>query len=146
MGNIERRTCNPLPFVLEELEANNYPEQHAGDDIVWGVVYRIEKSQVENVKDYLDIREINGYSIHMVEVHPVDPNARPIQATVYIGTPDNPQFVGNPPPRVEELAKHICVSSGPSGENRYGYSKCRVVSQPLISHVIENTCTSYTMR
>ena len=86
---------------------------------MWGVVYRIEKSQVEAVKDYLDIREINGYSIQMVDVHQTDPNSIPIRATVYIGTPDNPQFVGNPPPIVEDLAKHICISSGPSGENKY---------------------------
>lgn len=30
---------------------------------VWGVAYRIETEHVEEVKEYLDIREINGYTI-----------------------------------------------------------------------------------
>ena len=85
---------------------------------MWGLAYRIERSQVENVKEYLDIREINGYSIHKVDVHQVDPDKPPISAIVYIGTPENPQFVGNPPPKVEVLARTIYESKGPSGENR----------------------------
>lgn len=92
--------------------------KHAADDVVWGVAYRIEKHEVEKVKDYLDIREINGYSLHQVEVHPSDPNERNINAIVYIGTPDNPQFVGNPPPSVGELSRRIYSCRGPSGENR----------------------------
>jgi cation transport protein ChaC len=35
---------------------------------------------------------------------------------VYIGLPENPQFLGPQDP--EELARHILVSRGPSGENR----------------------------
>lgn len=35
---------------------------------------------------------------------------------VYIGLPENPQFLGPQDP--EALAKHILQSRGPSGENR----------------------------
>jgi len=70
------------------------------------------------VKEYLDIREVNGYSIHQVEVHQVEPHVPRIMSTVYIGTPSNPHFVGNPPPNINELARHIYHSRGPSGENR----------------------------
>lgn len=35
---------------------------------------------------------------------------------VYIGLPDNPQFLGRQNP--QELARHILRSRGPSGENR----------------------------
>jgi cation transport regulator ChaC len=66
---------------------------------------------------YLDIREINGYSIHTVPVHQADPTLPPIITTVYIGTPDNPQFVKDIP-SAEDLARHIFNSRGPSGENR----------------------------
>lgn len=92
-------------------------DHHEADDVIWGVAYRIEKSKVEEVKKYLDIREINGYSIHTVPVHQADPTLPPIITTVYIGTPDNPQFVKDIP-SADDLARHIFNSRGPSGENR----------------------------
>src|SRR5690606_9143294 len=39
---------------------------------VWGVAYRIERDKVAEVKEYLDIREINGYSIQYASFHPED--------------------------------------------------------------------------
>ncbi|KAH9437993.1 hypothetical protein MCOR02_001632 [Pyricularia oryzae] len=84
-------------------------------DRVWGVAYRIKADKVDEVKDYLDIREINGYTIHYTPFHPADRSA-PIRTLVYIGTPDNPQFVGPQDPQA--LAEHIHRSEGPSGLNR----------------------------
>ena len=66
------------------------------------------------MKEYLDIREINGYTIHYTPFHPADGSSN-IQTLVYIGTPDNAQFVGPQDP--QELAKHILQSKGPSGRN-----------------------------
>ncbi|KAK3354104.1 ChaC-like protein-domain-containing protein [Neurospora tetraspora] len=92
---------------------------------VWGVAYRIKADRVAEVKEYLDIREINGYTIHWTPFHPasdVDPallppaQKGPIQTLVYIGTPDNAQFTGPQDP--QELAEHIYRSKGPSGLNR----------------------------
>lgn len=40
----------------------------------------------------------------------------PIPCLVYIGLPDNPQFLGPQDPQA--LAEHIVRSRGPSGENR----------------------------
>ena len=83
------------------------------------------------VKEYLDIREINGYSIQYTpfnqdmsatyqNVHVPDntsaPNGGPIRCLVYIGLPDNPQFLGAQDPQA--LAEHIIKSRGPSGENK----------------------------
>lgn len=89
---------------------------------VWGVAYRIIPDRVAEVKEYLDIREINGYTIHYTPFHPTPgtdpallPQRGPIQALVYIGTPDNDQFVGPQDP--QELAEHIARSHGPSGPN-----------------------------
>ncbi|KAH7328947.1 ChaC-like protein [Stachybotrys elegans] len=84
-------------------------------DKVWGVAYRIIPDKVAEVKDYLDIREINGYSIHYTPFHPADGSA-PIRTLVYIGTPDNEQFVGPQDP--QQLAEHILKSQGPSGLNK----------------------------
>ncbi|CAJ2501458.1 Uu.00g043110.m01.CDS01 [Anthostomella pinea] len=92
---------------------------------VWGIAYRIARDKVAEVKEYLDIREINGYSIHytpwsvvsqlLVLIHPAD-GSPPIRTLVYIGTPDNDQFTGPQDPQA--LAQHIYVSEGPSGLNR----------------------------
>ncbi|KAI0136437.1 ChaC-like protein-domain-containing protein [Xylariales sp. AK1849] len=84
-------------------------------DRVWGVAYRIEATKVAEVKDYLDIREINGYTIHYTPFHPAD-SSGPIRTLVYIGTPDNDQFTG--PQEPQALAEHIHRSEGPSGLNR----------------------------
>ncbi len=68
------------------------------------------------VKAYLDIREINGYSIRYTDIHPADPSVAPITCMVYIGLPNNSQFVGPQDPQT--LAEHIWKSQGPSGENK----------------------------
>ncbi|ODA78786.1 hypothetical protein RJ55_06170 [Drechmeria coniospora] len=82
---------------------------------VWGVAYRIMPQHVAEVKQYLDIREINGYSIHYAPFHPSD-GSPPLTTLVYIGTPDNEQFVGPQDP--QKLAEHILASRGPSGLNK----------------------------
>lgn len=91
-------------------------DQHAsGSDKVWGTAYRIEASKVDEVREYLDIREINGYTIHYTSFHPAD-NSPSIRTLVYIGTPDNEQFLGPQDPQA--LAEHIHKSVGPSGLNK----------------------------
>jgi len=70
---------------------------------------------VDEVRDYLDIREINGYTIHYTPFHPADKSAV-IKTLVYIGTPDNDQFLGPQDPQL--LAEHINKSEGPSGLNK----------------------------
>lgn len=80
----------------------------------------------------MNIREINGYSIQYApfkrpedmsatyqNVHvpeTVSPDGKPIKCLVYIGLPDNPQFLGPQDP--QKLAEHIVKSRGPSGENK----------------------------
>jgi glutathione-specific gamma-glutamylcyclotransferase len=87
----------------------------SGSDRVWGTAYRIEASKVAEVREYLDIREINGYTIHYTPFHPAD-GSPSIRTLVYIGTPDNDQFMGPQDP--QKLAEHIYRSVGPSGLNR----------------------------
>lgn len=67
------------------------------------------------MKANLDIREINGYSIHYTAFHPAASPSEPIRTLVYIGTPDNDQFTG--PQDIQALAEHIHRSEGPSGLN-----------------------------
>ena len=42
--------------------------------------------------------------------------SKPINCLVYIGLPDNSQFLG--PQNPQKLAEHIVQSRGPSGENK----------------------------
>lgn len=71
---------------------------------------------MKEVQEYLDIREINGYSIQYTPFYPADSDQSNIRCMVYIGMPDNPQFLGPLDP--QDLAVHINKSRGPSGENR----------------------------
>lgn len=105
------------------------------DDLaVWGVAYYIEAKNVDEVKAYMDVREQDGYSTHLVhfEIHdvPIDNSVlhealsqapqdsvgvRRIESTVYIGTIQNLSFVG--PEEISATAKVIRTSKGPSGQN-----------------------------
>lgn len=103
--------------------ANSDHQHTSTSERVWGAAYRIPPAKVAEVRAYLDIREINGYSMQYVPFHPVLSNseapstfAAPIMCLLYIGMPDNPQFLGVQDP--EQLAKHILKSRGPSGENK----------------------------
>jgi len=91
-------------------------DHHASEsDRVWGTAYRIDASKVAEVREYLDIREVNGYTIHYTPFYPADGSPR-IRTLVYIGTPENEQFMGPQDP--QKLAEHIYRSEGPSGLNK----------------------------
>ncbi|KAL8862804.1 MAG: hypothetical protein Q9178_000746 [Gyalolechia marmorata] len=84
---------------------------------VWGVAYHIPREHVREVQDYLDIREINGYSIQYTPFQPAAHEGDPIEkCMVYIGLPSSPQFLG--PQDLDQLAAMIWKCRGASGENR----------------------------
>ena len=83
---------------------------------VFGAAYRIPPCHVKEVQEYLDIREINGYSIQYTSFYPSTSDNRPIEkCLVYIGLPSNPQFLGRQRP--QDVAEVIATSTGPSGAN-----------------------------
>ena len=84
-------------------------------DRVWGAAYHIPQSKVSEVRDYLDIREMNGYSIQHAKFHPAEQGQPELECLVYVGLPSNPQFLGAQEP--DDLAQHIARSAGPSGRN-----------------------------
>lgn len=91
-------------------------QRHTEGERVWGAAYHIITSKVQEVKDYLDIREINGYSVQYTTFHAARPHSEEIRCLVYIGMPENPQFMGTLRP--QDVAETINQSVGPSGENR----------------------------
>jgi len=112
--------------VICKYKAEIYQHTSPPEEKVWGAAYHIPPEHVDEVQSYLDIREINGYSIQYTTFHPSkialnsaendqDPT-QPIKCLVYIGLPTNPQFVGPQDPSA--LAEHILGSVGPSGENK----------------------------
>lgn len=114
---------SPLPVNPHQLPPQ-VPSSSYPLPIVWGAAYRIPRPHVETVKTYLDIREINGYSIQHADFYPC-PSLSPSFATsqqpaikntlLYIGLPTNPNFLGPLHPR--EVSAVIAGSKGPSGEN-----------------------------
>lgn len=97
-------------------DADESPE----GDIVWGVTYTIDPLHAEEVREYLDFREKNGYTPQSVDVHGIraDTNEEYVvnkDTLVYVGLPDNPAFVGPSP--LDQLSERIFTCQGPSGKN-----------------------------
>ncbi|PYH92717.1 cation transporter ChaC [Aspergillus ellipticus CBS 707.79] len=94
---------------------------------VWGAAYHIPASHANEVRHYLDVREIDGYTDHYTPFHPVltskgsdatDTPSTPITCMVYIGQPSNPQFLRDPALRDQQaVAEVISRGEGQSGKN-----------------------------
>ncbi|KAL5041740.1 hypothetical protein BDW71DRAFT_201137 [Aspergillus fruticulosus] len=120
---IERNFWETLDDPLSRLESSTTR--------VWGAAYHIPASHAEEVHDYLDVREIDGYSVHYTPFHPVTttatatgtstdqpPSATPMTCMVYIGQPSNPQFLRDPARRdPQDVAEVISRGVGQSGKN-----------------------------
>lgn len=103
------------------------------DDLrLWGCAYYIAPEHVDEIRDYLDVREQDGYTMHDVPFHittspdtdeaksvlseyPSSGGYRVINSYIYIGTIDNESFVGPEP--IGSTAEVIRTSVGPSGRN-----------------------------
>ncbi|KAJ5965465.1 hypothetical protein N7481_012179 [Penicillium waksmanii] len=123
---IEQEFWETLDDPLATLESES-----ASIGKVWGAAYHIPASHAEEVHDYLDEREINGYTAHFTPFHAISPVATrtvakvpeadattPITCMVYIGQPTNPQFLREHEERdAEQVAQVISDSQGKSGKN-----------------------------
>jgi len=90
------------------------------DDIVWGIAYTIDPVYQAEVRDYLDYREKDGYTMETLDIHGI--NAEGVECVIirnalcYVGRNDNPSFIGSEP--LDKLAHRIWQSVGPSGPNK----------------------------
>lgn len=80
----------------------------------WGMVYEIDEAVAREVGARLDYREKGGYERVTLEVV-LPGEGRVVEATTYIASPENPDYLGPAP--LDVIARHIYRSRGPSGAN-----------------------------
>ncbi|KAL4237608.1 Cation transport regulator-like protein 2 [Mactra antiquata] len=85
------------------------------EDKVYGIAFEIHAHDAEDVRKHLDHREKGGYSKVTVQFHPENINESEFDLELYIGTEDNPNYLGPAP--LDDIAKQIYKSVGPSGKN-----------------------------
>ncbi|KAF8990288.1 ChaC-like protein-domain-containing protein [Cyathus striatus] len=102
----------------EEWDLFSGADAFPDDDTVWGVAYTIDPAYEAEVRDYLDYREKDGYTMETLDIHGIDDkrHEKIIIHNCYVGRNDNPSFVGAEP--LEELADRIWRTVGPSGPNK----------------------------
>ncbi|CAI7630657.1 unnamed protein product [Penicillium crustosum] len=117
---IERTFWETLDDPLAHLES-----EASTTGKVWGAAYHIPASHAEEVHDYLDEREIDGYSAHYTPFHPTvdiegangSSGSSPIICMLYVGQPTNPQFLRDPADREpQNVAQVISAGHGLSGK------------------------------
>lgn len=111
------------PSILTPPQLAHTETAESSSSRVWGAAYRIPASHAEEVHDYLDEREIDGYTVHYTPFYPFTEghavaDAKPITCMVYIGQPTNPQFLRDPARREpQDVAEVISRGRGQSGKN-----------------------------
>ncbi|OJA19698.1 hypothetical protein AZE42_08389 [Rhizopogon vesiculosus] len=103
----------------EEWDHFSQSDAFPNEDIVWGIAYTIDPAYEAEVRDYLDYREKDGYTMEILDVYTIENGIEKVgihDAYCYVGRPDNPSFIGSEP--LEDLAQRIWASVGPSGQNK----------------------------
>jgi len=102
-----------------------------------GVAYHIDDSVWEGgVRDQLDHREKGGYTQHVTKFYPEDTSLEPVTVTLYLGDKDHGQYAGAD--SVENMAKLILKSVGPSGPNKEYLYNLTIAMKELVPHVVDN--------
>ncbi len=87
----------------------------APGETCWGMAYRVDGDDREQVLAGLDYREKGGYRLVDVSLRFTGTEGGIVGGLVYIATPDNPNYLG--PAEPADIAAQIRASTGPSGHN-----------------------------
>ena len=103
--------------VVTLIPHDEWIEKFSVDDlksepIVWGMAYYVDDSNKNEVFEYLDFREKNGYELTMVQVHTTQGI---LDCHLYVASTTNEAFLGPQPLNV--IAEQIRTTVGPSGPN-----------------------------
>ncbi|KJA20885.1 hypothetical protein HYPSUDRAFT_203470 [Hypholoma sublateritium FD-334 SS-4] len=114
----------------EEWDKFSGSDAFPNDDIVWGIAYTIDPVYEAEVRDYLDYREKDGYTMETLDIYGLDTAGAETtlirNAYCYVGRNDNPSFIGSEP--IDALGRKIWESVGPSGPNKeYLYKLVKAV-------------------
>jgi cation transport regulator ChaC len=87
------------------------------NSVCWGMAYEIGGPDLQATLAYLDYRERGGYSAEWTRLYFTSGDVRGeiADAQVYIGGPDNPNYLGPADPA--HIARQVRDSHGPSGPN-----------------------------
>jgi len=114
----------------EEWDKFSGSDAFPNDDIVWGIAYTIDPIYEAEVREYLDYREKDGYTMETLNIYGIDTTGAETtiirDAYCYVGRNDNPSFIGSEP--IDALGRKIWESIGPSGPNKeYLYNLVKAV-------------------
>ena len=107
-GSTDHRGVPGAPGRVVTLEADE-------NGTCWGMAYRIAAQKTAPIMAALDYREKGGYSLESVVLNFNSGDPATADGLVYIGTPDNPNYLG--PETAERIAAQVIGSKGPSGPN-----------------------------
>jgi len=82
-------------------------------EICVGMAYNIAADRYTETIELLDYREKGGYQLKLLPVF--FENHEKVFASVYVATPDNPEFLGEA--ALKKIARQISSACGPSGPN-----------------------------
>ncbi|OBZ70490.1 Glutathione-specific gamma-glutamylcyclotransferase [Grifola frondosa] len=132
--NIKQTLCSVEPAKLIYMQD---PFPH--DDVVWAsVAYTIDPLYESEVRDYLDYREKDGYTLEELDVYGLVGGREKVvihRAFCYVGRNDNPSFIGSEP--IDALAERIWHSVGPSGRNKVRLWNVLCLDQHLMAIVLD---------